>query len=301
MNEPIKTGDRCEVIAGALGAAACVLGWFVLQRHKQARLALSVVAVPLFFSGFASGSIAASFVAVSAMLLWSGPARDWFAGRPVRQPPMLVAPVQRPPTAPPAPPAGPPVGPPTGPPAVPPEAGDRVDAPHLPPVPTGVASTAPPPYAGFGAPRPASAYAPPARPRALVSALVITWVTSALVAAVTCMFLLAMLAEPDLFRQMVARDPQLTELGLSLAELRSLAVATSLVCLGWALVAAFLALLVMMRVTWARPALIASAVISGLISCFAFAAVAPLVTAVAGMVTAYLLLRPEVAQWVNRR
>ncbi|HSX66811.1 hypothetical protein, partial [Nocardioides sp.] len=60
------------VVAGALGAAACVLGWFVLQRHKQARLALSVVAVPLFFSGFLSGSIAASFVAVSAMLLWSG-------------------------------------------------------------------------------------------------------------------------------------------------------------------------------------------------------------------------------------
>lgn len=275
------------VVAGALGAAACVLGWFVLQRHKQARLALSVVAVPLFFSGFLSGSIAASFVAVSAMLLWSGPARDWFAGRPVRKPPLLMASQSRPPM-------GPPVGPP--------DATHRVSAPHLPPTPTGVASSTPPPYAGFGAPRPPAPYAVAgARPPALVAAAVITWLSSAAVLVVFGLSLVVVLADASAVREVMEQQPRLEELGLSVAEVRQVFVGMALLFVGWALTAAFLALLVMLRVAWARPLLITSAIVSGLLSFVMAAAIIPVITAVAGMVAAYLLLRPEVGQWVNRR
>lgn len=282
------------VVAGALGAAACVLGWFVLQRHKQARLVLSVVAVPLFLSGFFSGSIAASFVAVSAMLLWSGPARDWFAGRPVRKPPLLVPPPQAP-----------------RPPAAPPDAASRVPAPHLPPAPTGVTSSAPPPYAGFGAPRPAAPAAPAApgapgalpggRPPALVVAAVITWIASALVLLVFGIAAVLVLADPSSVREVMDQQPRLEELGLTVEEVRGIFVGMALLFVGWALVAAFLALLVMLRVAWARPALIASSIASGLLSCLMAAAYVPVVVAVAAMVSAYLLLRPEVGQWVSRR
>lgn len=271
------------VVAGALGAAACVLGWFVLQRHKQARLVLSVVAVPLFVSGFFSGSLAASFVAVSAMLLWSGPARDWFAGRPVRKPPLLAAAQARPPVA-------------------PPDATHRVSAPHLPPTPTGVASDTPPPYAGYGAPRPAAPYAVAgARPPALVAAAVITWLASAAVVVVFGISAVLVLADPSAVSDVMEQQPRLEELGLSVSEVRQIFVGMAVLFVGWALAAAFLALLVMLRVAWARPLLVTSAIASGLLSCLMAAAFIPVVTAVAAMVSAYLLLRPEVGHWVNRR
>ncbi|GGO93280.1 hypothetical protein GCM10011584_31620 [Nocardioides phosphati] len=276
------------VVAGALGAAACVLGWFVLQRHKPARLALTAVAVPLVLYVLVLGSLAAAFVVMSAMLLWSGPARDWFAGRPVRKPPVLVAPqAPRPPAARPT---------------APPDATQRVSAPHLPPTPPGVASAAPPPYAGYGVPRADAPYGVPgARPPALVAAVLITWVASAIVLVIFGISVAIVLADPSSVRDVMDQQPRVRELGLSADELRQAFVGMSLVLAGWALAAALLALLVMLRVAWARPLLIASAIASGLLSFFAFYAVAPLVTAVAGMVTAYLLLRPEVAQWVNRR
>lgn len=278
------------LIAGALGAAACVLGWFVLQRHTQARLALSVVAVPLFFSGFFSGSIAATLVAVSAMLLWSGPARDWFAGRPVRQPPMLF---------------GPPPGTSThapSPEAPAPDADSRVDAPHLPPTPPGVASAAPPPYAGYGALRAASPSAVgTSRPPALLAAVVITWVASATVLVVFGISTVLVLSDPTVIDQVMEQEERLAGMGLSTEEVRGAFVAVSVLFAGWALAAASLALLVLLRVSWARPLLVASAIASGLVSFLMVAAIIPVVTAIAGMVTAYLLLRPDVARWVGRR
>lgn len=291
LDDALSALHTVFIVAGALGAAACVLGWFVLQRHKQARLVLSVVAVPLFLSGFFSGSIAASFVAVSAMLLWSGPARDWFAGRPVRKPPLLVAPPQA---------QRPPAGPPAAPPAAPPDPGSRVSAPHLPPAP---GASSPPPYAGFGVPgrvgpSPATVGA---RPPALIVAAVITWVASAAVLVVFGTSVVLVLADPSAVRDVMEQQPRIEELGLSVDEMRRVFVGMALFFVGWALVSALLALLVVLRVAWARPALIASAIASGLLSFFMVAAYIPVVTAVAGMVSAYLLLRPEVGQWVNRR
>jgi hypothetical protein len=73
------------MIAAACAMAAAVLGIYVLQRHRGARLALSILAVPLLLSTIFPGGLLGTLVAVAILMLWSGPARDWFAGRPVRQ------------------------------------------------------------------------------------------------------------------------------------------------------------------------------------------------------------------------
>ncbi|MDO7867940.1 hypothetical protein [Nocardioides jiangxiensis] len=283
------------VVAGGLGAAACVLGWFVLQRHKQSRLALSIVAVPLFVSGLFSGSVAASLVAVSAMLLWSGPARDWFAGRPVRQPTFLLQPPRSPggaqPPVPPVPPA-------------PPAPSSRVEAPHLPPVPPGVASDVPPPYAGYGLARGSAAYAPvEGRPPALLAAAVLTWIGTSVVLAVLAFAVHTVLTDDTVVREAIAKAKEWQpEAGATatVAQVRVAAVVGCAVFGLWALGAAVLAVLVMRRVAWARSVLVVSSIASGMLSSFGIAAIFPVVTAVAGLVTAYLLLRPEVARWVSR-
>ena len=74
-------------VAAVCAAAAAVLGFFALQqRSRGARLALTIVAVPILLTAPLTGGLVGALVAASTAVLWSGPARDWFAGRPVRQP-----------------------------------------------------------------------------------------------------------------------------------------------------------------------------------------------------------------------
>ncbi|WP_235736224.1 hypothetical protein [Nocardioides alcanivorans] len=63
-----------SLVAGACAAAMAVLGAFVLRRHKEARIAVSVLAVPLFLCGLLVGGFAASMVAVAAVCC-CGPAQ----------------------------------------------------------------------------------------------------------------------------------------------------------------------------------------------------------------------------------
>ena len=69
------------LITGACATATLILGSQVLQRSRSARLALSVLAVPLFVCGLVVGGIMSSFVAAAVVMLWVQPARDWFAGK----------------------------------------------------------------------------------------------------------------------------------------------------------------------------------------------------------------------------
>ena len=73
------------MIAGACAAATAVLGVAVLQPNRAARLALSILAVPILLTAPLTGGITGALVVVAVLMLWSGPARDWFAGRPVRE------------------------------------------------------------------------------------------------------------------------------------------------------------------------------------------------------------------------
>ncbi|WP_147384795.1 hypothetical protein [Nocardioides cavernaquae] len=300
VEEWLQLSQTAFIVAGACAAVAGICGFYVLQKSKGARAGLSAAAVPLFFLGFIGGPFSSALVAVSAVLLWTGPARDWFAGRAVRQTVPRRPERQQPPsqgqaqdqaqdqaadpTRPPAP------MPPHMPPPVWPPAGGS-------PVSTGAA-----PYSGFGAPRAEQSTVPlTKRPAPLVAACVVTWVCTLLVAGLLTLSALAIALEPTTVDELLKEQDRFAELGLTADQVRTTAFAMIGIFVTWSIVAAGLALLVVLRVRWARPLLIASAVLSGMLSFALVTAIAPIVTAVAGMVTAYLLLRPEVSLWLNGR
>jgi len=68
------------MVAAGCATAAAILGYQVLRRSRSARLALTVIAVPLFLTGMVTGGFVSSVVAASAAMLWLQPARDWFDG-----------------------------------------------------------------------------------------------------------------------------------------------------------------------------------------------------------------------------
>lgn len=68
------------MVAAGCATAAAILGYQVLRRSRSARLALTVLAVPLFLTGMVTGGFVSSVVAASAAMLWLQPARDWFDG-----------------------------------------------------------------------------------------------------------------------------------------------------------------------------------------------------------------------------
>ncbi|HXH77404.1 hypothetical protein [Nocardioides sp.] len=71
------------LVSAACAVAAVALGWQVLQRSTGARIALSVVAVPLFLTGLFAGAFASALVAAATAFLWLSPSREWFAGLPL--------------------------------------------------------------------------------------------------------------------------------------------------------------------------------------------------------------------------
>ncbi|ROR92674.1 hypothetical protein [Nocardioides aurantiacus] len=72
-------------VAAVCAAVALVAGVFVLQKHRGARIALTVAAVPLLLTAPLTGGLLGALVAAATAVIWSGPARDWYAGRPVRE------------------------------------------------------------------------------------------------------------------------------------------------------------------------------------------------------------------------
>src|SRR5512144_923961 len=79
------------LFTGAAAAAATVFAVFVLQRHNAARLGFTLAAVAIMlstptFAEFLPATTSAGFlpvlIAFPAILLWTKPARDWFAGLP---------------------------------------------------------------------------------------------------------------------------------------------------------------------------------------------------------------------------
>ena len=125
-----------SMVTAGCAAAAAILGYHVLKRNRGARIGLTVLAVPLFIAGFVIGGFLSSLVAVSAVMLWLAPARDWFDGvapSPREQPGSAAADPEWPPPLPTSSAA------PTGPPAA---AGLRLDPLRQPRV-----GAAPPPTA----------------------------------------------------------------------------------------------------------------------------------------------------------
>src|SRR6476619_7475050 len=70
------------MVAAGCATAAAILGYQVLRRSRSARVALSVLALPLFLSGMVTGGFLSSVVAAAALMLWLPPSREWFRDGP---------------------------------------------------------------------------------------------------------------------------------------------------------------------------------------------------------------------------
>ncbi len=280
----------CLFVAGFAGVAAAILGIYVLQRNKSARIGLTVAAVPIVLTAPLAGSFPGMFIAAGTAILWTRPARDWFAGRQPtarKRPETASAAVQEfprfPQNAPPQPPsAQPPSAQPPGAQYPPPQ----YPAPQVPgdqPPPTIGWGQVPPP--GPPAPFPPApnpyGYYPPAprydgpplptgdRPREVRIAVIVTWVF----AAITALGNLAVLAVVAVDSQgLVDRIKDSPGWNSSYDEdlLVTATVAGSIVFVVWCVAAATLAFLVWRRVRWAWVLLLVSSGMAALFSILAF-------------------------------
>ena len=303
-----------SMVAAGCAAATAILGFHVLKRNRAARLALTLVAVPLFLSGVVVGGFLSSLVAASAAMLWLAPSRDWFDGIAPRRPPDPDRQADAPPAWPPVPPSAPPPqeGPrphqgfgsaqPPGSEAPPqsPQQSPQQFPPYAPPGPDAQPYDAPaPPYGTSWAP-PAVGAGP--RPTTLVVACITTWVFSSLAVLLMGATALVVATDPDLLiEEMRRQNSQLAEQGLDRDALVRITLVMAGVVVAWAAAAIVLAVLVFRRVPWARIALLASAGgAGGLCLVAAVQSVLFAVPLLACAVTFSLLLRPDVRAWFAR-
>lgn len=272
-----------SMVAAGCAAAATVLGLHLLRGSRGARLAITVLAVPLFLSGLAAGGFLSSLVAASAVLLWLEPSRDWFDGRPARQQPEPES-ERRVPER----PAPPPVLP----------------RPHQG---FGTVPPGPPPFTGspYAAPATAPSQAtlagpPPARPDSVLWACIVTWVFSGAAGLAMAALALVVAASPEMFFDELRRqDPELARNGLTDQALTTAIYVTAGMTVVWSAVATTLAVLLFRRVAWARLALAACVAGAGAVCLLAATGSLVMAAPLAGCVVTFsLLLRRDVRAWV---
>jgi hypothetical protein len=292
------------MIAAACAAAAAVLGVYALQGNRAARVALTVLAIPILLTAPLTGGLIGALVAAATLALWSGPARDWFAGRPIRdlEPPARQSRSQGPwETTMPSPedrnrgheePSAPPPVDQAGP-ADSPADGSATDTPARkdwqPPaaseLSTTGSSTAPVPTSGFGErlppvadPQPTTwippTYADVARgtavPVTVKVAAVLTWVFSGLVALLYAGVLLVLVFAQDRLVELVVDTPEWQRANLDQDVLVPALWIGCLMFLGWSVSACLLAWFAWRRHNWARWLLAASSATALLAGFFAF-------------------------------
>jgi hypothetical protein len=285
-----------SMVTAGCAAAAAILGYHVLKRNRGARIGLTVLAVPLFISGFVIGGFLSSLVAVSAVLLWLAPARDWFNGVAPPTPARPDSEPRKPEWPPPLPPQAPPpaAGPrphqgfgsiPSGSPGSAPPA--QAPPSFAPPPPGAQQYPAPPPaFAPYGGAWQApAARRPGPRPRAVLAACVVAWVCSSLTVVVVTASAVLVAATPDLLiDEMYRQNPDLAAQAMTQDALQVLTYV--------------LAVLAFRRVSWARVGLLASAGgAGGLCLVTSLQAVFMVVPLFACVITFSLLLRPDVREW----
>ncbi|MFE6511595.1 hypothetical protein ACFVDI_13945 [Nocardioides sp. NPDC057767] len=286
------------LVTGAIAAAAVILGWHVLQRNKQARLALTVIAAPLFFAGMFGGGFWSTLSAVAVVLLWMSPTRDWFDGvAPTKREALDNSDPDQKSYAAPTPPEAPTA--PTASTASTTETGSATG-------PARLSAQQPPPWTGPMA-RPTTA-APTRRPGAVMAAAVLTWIGAGLTALMMLASAVTATANPDLIldqlHKQAENDPAMRDAvslyttDIIVASVWIMAVLVALVCVAAGVFAAF----AIRRHSWARVALMISAGISALsLLLFALAFPPAVVLFGAAVATFSFLLRPEVAAWFRTK
>jgi hypothetical protein len=304
------------LVSGALAAAGAVLAIFALQRHRGARVGLTVTAVLLLFSATFVSGILPILVAVAASMLWSRDARDWFAGRPPRPAPAVPPPASGPPAgdghadtpagmttwrpgAQPGPLPGPHPGAQPGAQPVPQSGsqdGPRESGPPPAAYPYGTSPGPFPAHAGHpGAPYASARVRTPARPTAVTVAAWLTWVFAGLTAVFFLLTVVAILVDHQAIVEAMQRNPQVAAMGLSGREILGYVWVTVAVVIFWAFAAMALAVLAYRRVELGRILLIVSAAAAGLMGLVAV----PVgwLNAAAAIACVVLLSRRSVRAW----
>jgi hypothetical protein len=274
------------LVSGALAAAGVVLSIFVLQRHKGARVGLSVIAVLMLFSASFVSGLLPILVAVAASMLWGREARDWFAGRP-----------RRPAVEPFGAPNGPREGPGGGPagmsawqPGPPHDRPERGPAPATRPY--GTPPPAYPPQQGYLSAPYASRRV---RPTPVTVAAWLTWVFSGLVAAFFMLGVLTILADHEALVGAMQRNARVAEQGFTARQLLGFLWITCAVGIFWSLASMSLAVLAYRRLEIGRILLTISAAATGLVGL----AAVPVgwLPAAAAITCVVLLNRSSVRAW----
>ncbi|MDN4173464.1 hypothetical protein QWY28_10955 [Nocardioides sp. SOB77] len=289
-----------SMAAGACAAAMGVLGFYVLQRSRGARLALSVLALPLFLTGMAAGGFVSSIVAAAVVVLWMQPTRSWFDGT---QPPARPEPVRR---------AEQPgrSGSSAG------SAGGAAGSPQAGPP----SAAEPRPWQGFGtsaghapaAPRQQQPSGQPAayparrgdaRPSGLVWACALTWAGTGLAAIGMGMAVLVVLVAPEFVLDQVRRSADLREGELTGSAVRESVLVTGAVVVVWSLLAAVAAGFAWRGAPWARVVLLVSASLASVLCVVSLVLGSPLSVLPLGICVAALVLlaRPEVRAFFAAR
>lgn len=263
------------IVAALCSVAAVALGWQALQGSRRARMILSVLALPIFFTGLVAGGFMSSLVAVAAGMLWLSPSREWFAGKPI---PELAKPGQANRDA--------NVRALTGqmPSQMSGQAPGQAPTAGLPPHPTGGA---------------VAAAAPTKRPDPVNVAVVLTVVMAGIVFVMTLASIVLIASQPDLVLDELRRqNPDLENQGIS----ESLLITTSYVsgglALAWSAIAIAFAVLMAGRRAWAARGLLICAAACALLCIVAtFASPVAIIPAVVAIATISCLRRPDVRAW----
>ena len=300
-------------VSGALAAMLLVFAVFVLQRHRGARIGFTVVAVLLLVTIPVAGLMPV-LLAVAAVLIWSQPGRDWYAGRtpaPALSPPPRpveprakseVPPEIRPEVQPPAgPPAGPPAVAEQGPPPAPYPFGS---SPGADPVPQPDAHAQPhaQPYAQPDAqPSGPAGRDPDKRPFSVTLAAILTWLGAGLVAGGMVMFAVVLASGGQVFLDEFDKAAAGSDFQLSRAEVLAIGWGVTLFFLVWSLVSIVLAGLAFRRNNAARIALSVSATVAALLSLLMILSIVSVVTLLMAGAAAVLLFTGGANEWYSRR
>lgn len=276
-----------SLIAAGCATAMVILGYQTLQRSRGARLALTVLAVPLFLAGVATGGYASSVVAVAVATLWLQPARGWFDG--------TGAPATAGPPGARNRPSARPVWPPPYDPPVP-TSQDRPPEPAAPAPGAVPAAWTPPPVSAYDV-HPAARVG--ARPRPLGWACALTWLFSALSALALASSIAVLAASPDVvLDKMHEQNPDLASQGVSDHLILVVAYVTCGLFVLWCVLAAVLAVLAFRRTRWAYYGLLVStAAVAVLCLIGVIGSLVVLVPLLAAVAVVACLARPEVRDW----
>jgi hypothetical protein len=277
-------------VAGVAAVVTGILGIFVLQRHATARVVLTAAAVPVVLTAPLAGGFLGLLIGGATILLWSPPARDWFAGRPPRQ-----VPAERTSRTPPPRPFDAPVARPFS--------GSEADRPDQPPAPRPgwgtPAQPAPgpsyPPVPGAGFVDPRGSRPGERTPVQVRTACILTWVLAGLTAGLYTLVVAAVAVDRGAVLDLLHDNASVRDANLNDNTLVALIVAVSAFLVLWCLAAGVLAVLAWRRQAWAWILLLVSAGAAALAGLL----VLPFSVAhVVGAATAFLLLlRAPVRAW----